>query len=137
MAETRAVGNDGNITLPTGHVAVIRSWTGSITQVVTETTGFVDTFRRYRGGVMGMEWTATGGPKFGAASMLPLPESTTDVVGMDVDGATITLTVATATSYSGTGIVRQMDISSDKLGEAALTYSGVIDNTITQTWAEA
>lgn len=139
MASTALVGNDGSITMPTGHNAVINAWTGSISQVVSETTGFSDSFRNYRGGVMGMRWTASGLPKADAATHSPLPDST-DTLAMDVAGATITLTVAEAvsgaSSYAGSAIIESLDISVNKLGESTLNYSGVISGTITQTWDE-
>lgn len=139
MASTRLVGNDGDITMPTNHNAVINSWSGTISQVVSETTGFGESFRQYRGGVMGMRWSATGVPKADAATHSPLPDST-DTLLMSVAGATITLKVAGAvsgeSSYSGTAIVESLDVGVDKTGASTLSYSGVISGTITQTWDE-
>lgn len=136
MASTAAVGIDGGFTTISGYNGIYFAWSGQISQPVTETTGYSSTFRDYRGGVMGMTFTAQGTPKFDAASHAPVPDST-DTMLLTKASAAITLQVATACTYGGNALIETTDISTDlRSNDSSLSQSGKFCGTITQVWDE-
>lgn len=130
MPETRAVGSDGDVTLPSGHNIVTRAWTMNINQPVTDTTGFGDTWRRNRGGVYGGGGSISGVPEFDATSTAP------GAAALSNTGGSGTLQVATGCTYGGTMIFSNFNAGSTQGGEATMSFDYVWDDTVTETWDE-
>jgi hypothetical protein len=136
MASTVAVGIDGSFTTLSGYNGSYYAWEGEISQAVAEITNYGTNFRQYRGGVMGMSFTARGNPKFDAATHSPVPDST-DIVNLTKVPGSATLQVATGCTYSGTVIIETTRISTDqRTNDTSLEQSGRFSGQITQTWDE-
>lgn len=133
MAETRAVGNDGAITMPSGvHDAVVRSWSANFPRYLANVTGFGDTYEKNRLGIMGVNGTLTCVPKFDASSTSP------GVLDRVANGSSLTLQVASGCTYALTAAFNDIGFNIDKTGDAGLTYafSNGVSDTITETWDE-
>lgn len=140
MAQTRASGNDGAVTLPTGtHDAIINSWNLALALVVANVTGYADIVQRNRVGCVGISGSATGIPIYGASSTEPFGTSASGIVEADfVDGgSSFTFTMATGCSLAGTFAVSGVDLSSNKMGDAGITFNVVYGDAAapTVTWA--
>ncbi len=114
---TRLIGNDGAVSLPTGHQnSIIDTWRANVINTIVEVTGFTDTTnRRHRGGLIdiqgsasGTPFSATGDPGAAHASM--------------VAGAAMTLTVATNATWAFTGLMSNIGLESIKLAAARITF---------------
>ena len=133
MATTRATGNDGDVTMPTGtHDAIVRSWSANFPRFKANVTGFGDTYVKSRLGIMDVNGTLTCVPKFDAASHSP------GVGDRVANGSALTLQVAASCTYALTAVFEDIGFNIDKTADAGLTYSfsnGVSD-TITESWDE-
>lgn len=137
MALTAAVGFDGSFTTISGYGGIYYGWSGEISQPVTETTGYGSSFRDYRGGVMGMTFTANATPKFGTSAAQPVPDST-DTMNLTRAAAAVTLQVASGCTYTGSALIETTSISTDmRTNETTLSQAGRFCGTITQLWAES
>jgi hypothetical protein len=137
MALTTLVGSDGGFTTLSGYNGTYFSWEAEFSQPVTETTGYTDTFRAYRGGIIGATFSATGMPRADAATTAPMPDST-DTLALTKTPAAITLTVFTGCTFGGSAIIASTRLSTDlRTNETSLTQSGNFSGTITQTWDES
>lgn len=133
MATTQATGNDGSVTLPSGtHDAVARAWQASFPRVVTDVTGFSNTYQRNRLGLMSVTGSVTCIPKYDAANHSP------GVLDRVAGGSALTLQVATGCTYALTAVFGNISFTSDKQGDAGLTYefANGDSDTITETWDE-
>ena len=135
MAETRAIGNDGSITMPTATSnGVINSWRASFPKVVTEVTGFEDTnIRRNRLGMTSCEGSATGVPRFAATTTDP------GVIDRPADGSSTVLTVATGCTYTMNLAFSNITHAPSKLGDNVLTFDFINgdSDTLVVVWDES
>lgn len=137
MALTTAVGLDGGFTTISGYNGTYFNWDATFEMVVTETTGYTETARTYRGGIHGGSFNASGMPRFGAATTTPIPDST-DVLNPTETPAAVTLTLATGCTYGASALIGTTSISTDlRSNETTLAQSGRFSGAITQTWAES
>ena len=127
---TQAVGNDAAITMPNAHGGNIRTWSADSQIVLSEVTGFGSSSREYKGGIAGLTGSAAGNPEFGAANTAP---GTDD--NARVDGASITLTVATGCTLGFTAIMQNIRFNVDKVGDSQITFDFTANGDITETWA--
>lgn len=137
MAATACVGIDGGFTTISGYNGIYFAWSGQISQPVTEITGYGSSFRDYRGGVMGMTFTAQGTASNNESSTAPVPDST-DTLNLTKAAAAITLKVfSTVCTYTGSALIETTDISTDlRSNDATLSQAGRFCGTITQLWDE-
>lgn len=117
---TYAIGNDGAITLPSGaEVLQVRSFAATLERVESEVTGFADTGRRKRLGMLDLTGSLTGVPGIGTAT-------NTATVFHSSSTAALTLTI-----YDGSGtsdckiaancIFNGFAFNVDKTGDSTLT----------------
>jgi hypothetical protein len=141
MALTTAVGYDGAFTTVSGYNGTYFAWTGELSMAVTETTGYGDYGRTYRGGIYGMTFTAQGQPKFDVSTSEPIPTSATpsaDAITPTRAGASVTLQVAATCTFAGTALIETTSFATDlRTNEASLTQAGRFSGTITQAWDES
>ncbi len=135
MADTRIVGNDGSITMPTATSnAVINRWRGSFPKVASEVTGFEDSnIRRNRLGMTSFEGSGSGVPRFGAATTDP------GVIDRPVAGSSTVLTVATGCTYTMNLAMQNITHDVNKLGESLITFDMINGDadTLTIAWSES
>ncbi len=135
MAEIRAIGNDGSITMPTATSnAVINTWRGSFPKVASEVTGFEDsTIRRNRLGMTSFEGSASGVPRFNATTTDP------GVADRPVDGSSTVLTVATGCTYTMVLAMQNITHTVNKLGENVIAFDMINGDadTLTVAWDES
>lgn len=116
----RVTGNDGNATLPSGHNGVLNTWRASYRPVVSNVTGFSDsTNQRNRVGLPAISGSASGALAFNEGSSAPGAGS--EAAG----GASMTLTVATASTWAFTGAISGISIDVVKLGDTRVTFDFV------------
>ena len=132
MPETRIVGNDGAATVGTSgtHDAILDTWSANITQVISDVSGFGDVWAQKRGGLKGGTFSAGGHMSYDAATTAPGGDA------IAAAGDTVTLTLATGCTISGTAVFGNVAYSSDVQGDATVTYDGEFTGTITETWDE-
>lgn len=133
MAVTSIQGYDGGVTMPTAtHDGVIRRWNANFSKATANVTGFTDTLTRNRMGILSISGSASGNPKYDAASTSP---GVSDIVA---GGSALTLTVGTGCSYAFTAGFNSINIGSDKEGDASLEFGFVNGDstTLTETWDE-
>lgn len=127
---TVAIGNDGNITLPSGHNAHINSWTANVSRVENVITGFSDDAARRRLGVQDITGSASGFPNFGESGTAP---------GTDAadPGGDLTLTIATGCTLQAAVVLTSFEFGSSKTGDATLTFNFANEDgkEIVETWA--
>lgn len=130
MALTSITGADGSITMPAEHGGAIRQWTATVEYVTSEVTGFAAARnRRYRRGMPQLTGTATGTPQGNVSGSQPGVGLTGGPAGFagssGVAGLQIVLISATfdsACSWTNTVIMRSIGLSSDKVGDATITF---------------
>ena len=126
-------GNDGNVTLPTGHTgSILRVWRASVPSAVTETTGFDDTInRRHRGGLIDVQGSASGSAEDTATS------DPGAVHAARIAGAPMTLTAKTGKTWAFTGLMSNITLESRKIdNEGSITFdftTGDADD-FAETW---
>lgn len=111
MAEVK--GCSGSLTF-TNLTAGVKAWTLDYQQEVLETTDFADSCARtYMAGFTG--WTATATANWDAAN-----------TAKPGDSATLTLTVTSGKTYSGTALVTGLAVNTNVQGivEATYTFQG-------------
>lgn len=132
MAETRLIGFDGSVTMPTGHGGRIKNWTGRAEVVNTDTSAFGDTFAQNRNGLIRMSGSASGTLYKGVSDSGP--GITTALLQPSSIGS-ITLTASTGCTISGSANITGIALSSEHQGDATISFDFVFTGTITQTWA--
>lgn len=140
MAETRIIGNDGSVTFFTNHNAILNSFSLTIAQVVSDVTGFGDTWRQKRGGVKDGRGSAAGFMSYDAADTGPgiADDSASSGDGpISGDAASITLIPVTGCSWTGDAIISDVTVNSSKTGDATISFNFEFSNTITETWDES
>jgi len=133
-------GNDGSITFPNAHQAQFNTWNATFSRNVSDVTGYGDTGRRRQLGIWDVSGSAGGFMKFDAANTSPGADDIED------DGSSITLiaraagtTGIGACSFSLTGVISEIAMTSTKTGDAAVSFNFSISNgTIpSETWDES
>ena len=126
MATTYLVGNDGAVALPAAHGMNVKVWAATLTRVSSDITGFGDTGKRRRLGIVDVTGSLSGTPFYGG---------TGNSAGMDVAqaGGTLVLSLSgqTATTTSATSaafismscVFDQFALNVDKNGESSLTMN--------------
>lgn len=131
MAATRIVGNDGNVTMPTGHNFEAQSWSLNINQVVTDITSYSDTWRTMRGGVKGGSGSISGVPEYDDTGLAPNADTLSAA-----PVASMVLTMATGCTYGSSIVVESFDLGSSKTGDATIALNFQTSGAVTETWDE-
>lgn len=120
MATTPIVGYDGTASLTTAHNATLKAWSANFTRVVSNVTGFSDTGMRRRLGMPDVQGSASGTMNYDDVNTGPGLNAT----DWNRSGVAITLSPAagTACQYAFTGTIGQCSMSSDKLGDAPISF---------------
>jgi len=131
MSETFCDGNSGGFTLPSGHggkiAAIALTFTMNDKDVSVYGSG---RFRQFRGGMIQGTFVASGFARKSNANTFP------GAATLEQDGASITATVDSGCTYSGTAIFTRIRLDSKVDDPAvALAYEGKFTGTITETWA--
>ena len=126
--DTYVIGNDGNVTLPTGGTDSIKvkSFAATLTRVESDVTAFGDTGRRRRLGMIDLTGSLTGVPAVNSAGATST--ALTNMLWMSTVTQALTLTL-----YDGTGttdariaancIFNNAAFGYDKGGDASLTVN--------------
>ena len=123
MATTYLVGNDGAVALPAAHGMNVKVWAATLTRVSSDITGFSDTGKRRRLGIVDVTGSLSGTPFYAGSNTS---------AGMDVAqaGGTLVLSLSGATSgtvaaayISMSCVFDQFALNVDKNGESSLTMN--------------
>lgn len=134
MAETDLSGFNGSVTLPSGHGGAAAGFTISrrMTTKPTNRYGAGDRFERLRGGTIGISGTIRFFLRMGAAATSP------GFVAPAADGASLTLTLETGCTLSGTAVFPDLDINHEFTDPAIEgTHGYQFNGTVTEAWAIA
>ena len=135
------VGNDGNATLGSGNNAHLSTWSATFTRNSSVITGYADAVARRRLGLLDATGSAAGHLKYNVSSSAP----TTGILGTtNADGAALVLSVIGAggsvgngnCGYSITAVVSSVALSSDKNGDATVSFNWEASGSITEVWDE-
>lgn len=137
-----AIGSDGNVALPTGFNARLRSWSCSISRATTDITGYSKVSRNRRASaVVDITGSAAGIPQVwdgngldsGAGSYTPIPIASDAESGLVDDVATlsatpgstdlITLTVAPSCTIAFGAVFSAYAFSVTQNGDSSLTFN--------------
>jgi hypothetical protein len=139
MAVARVTGVLGAVALLTGMNADFNRWSLSANHPVDDDTAYGDTLvgaSHSGSGCVDYGWDAGGFLKRSAATTAPGIGLNSGVAIADLDGAAITLTAFTGCTFGGTGIVTSANIAHAKRsGAIPVSYAGVFDGDVTETWA--
>lgn len=120
MAITPIVGYDGSASLTTAHNASLNAWSANFTRVVSDVTDFADTGFRRRLGLPDVQGSASGTMNYDAANTGP------GLNGTDWNRAGVAMTLSpaagTACQYSFTAVISQCSMSSNKGGDAPISF---------------
>ena len=126
MAKTYVIGNDGAVTLPTAgsNVLHVRSFAATISRVESDLTGFGDTGKRRRLGIVDLTGSLNGAPNVDATGSV-----STDVTSawlMSEATAALTLSIFEQTSTADAKIAANCVFNGhafnvDKNGDSTLT----------------
>lgn len=132
MAETDISGFSGSVTLPTGHGGQAAGFTirRNMNTKEVDRYGAGDRFGRSRGGILRISGDIRVFLRKGAANTSP------GFVAPAVDGASLTLTLDTGCTLSGTALFPDMNID-HSFGDPAIegTHSYVFNGTVTEAWS--
>jgi len=136
-----AIGSDGNVALPSGFNARLRSWSASISRATTDITGYTKVSRNRRAsGVVDITGSAAGIPQVwdasgvgSAGSYTPIPIASDAESGLVDDVATlsatpgttdlITLTVATGCTIAFGAVFSAYAFSVSQNGDSTVTFN--------------
>lgn len=137
-----AIGSDGNVALPTGFNARLRSWSCSIARATTDITGYTKVSRNRRASaVVDITGSAAGIPQVwngadsdsGAGDYTPIPIASDAESGLLDDVATlattpgstdlITLTVATGCTIAFGAVFSAYAFSVTQNGDSTVTFN--------------
>ncbi len=132
MAQTLISGTTGGVTFPAGAGAKLGSWSASINQSVTDTTGFQDS-----------DWgTCVGESNLvlsGSASGFLSKGTTTDQPGaltlLTAAGGAMVLTADSGCTYSFTAVFADISISMARIGPNTISFSFRSSGVVTEVWA--
>ncbi len=138
MAAVIAVGNDGYATLPSAHGMNVKTWAATVSRVSSDVTGFGNTGRGRRLGILDITGSLGGSPivnspdPFGLAAGIGDPAAQAGgTLSLHVMG---TATSSTATSASNAMIqfgcvFNSWAFSVDKTGESTITMNFEMNDT--------
>ena len=148
-----AIGSDGNVTLPSGFNARIRSWSCNISRATSDISGFTQAGRNRRASsVVDITGSAGGVPQYydgsgggGAGTFTPIPNVGDDGDGPLDDVATlasasqITLEVAASTTIAFNCVFSGYAFSVSQGGDSTLTFNFEMNdgNGPTVTWDQS
>jgi hypothetical protein len=144
----RIVGSDGNCVV-TGYGLKFTSWSMTLSNVVTDTSAFGDTFAAKRGGLMSGSFTATGVIQDGGSNNSPMPHADDPAAPTDSNiamSAAGTAFIGYASDRTGSAddsfwscavVVSSAAPTSSNAGEATMTITGETTGDISITWDEA
>jgi hypothetical protein len=95
--DTFVIGNDGNVTMPSsGSVMRVRSFAANLSRVESELTGFSDTGRRKRLGMLDLTGSLSGVPA--VDSTASTTTAVTSMIWMNTATQALTLTIFDSTN---------------------------------------
>ena len=95
--DTFVIGNDGNVTMPaSGNVFRVRSFAANLSRVESEQTGFLDTGRRKRLGMLDLTGSLSGVPA--VDSTASTTTALTSMIWMNTATQALTLTIYDSTN---------------------------------------
>jgi hypothetical protein len=95
--DTFVIGNDGNVTMPaSGNVFRVRSFAANLSRVESELTGFSDTGRRKRLGMLDLTGSLSGVPA--VDSTASTTTALTSMIWMNTATQALTLTIYDSTN---------------------------------------
>jgi hypothetical protein len=95
--DTFVIGNDGNVTMPaSGNVFRVRSFAANLSRVESELTGFSDTGRRKRLGMLDLTGSLSGVPA--VDSTASTTTALTSMIWMNTATQALTLTIFDSTN---------------------------------------
>lgn len=117
---TYLIGNDGSVTLPSGGTVIqVRSFAATLERVESELTGFSDTGRRKRLGILDLTGSLTGVPGVDTSAST----ASTSFFNSTATGA-LTLTIYDSSSdarITGNCLFNGFSFNVDKVGDSTLT----------------
>lgn len=121
--DTFVIGNDGNVTMPTsGSVMRVRSFAANLSRVESELTGFSDTGRRKRLGMLDLTGSLTGVPA--VDSTASTTTAVTSMIWMNTATQALTLTIYDSTNdarIAANCIFNGFAFNVDKSGDSTVT----------------
>ena len=143
----RIVGSDGNCVV-TGYGLKFTSWSMTMSNVVTDTSAFGDTFAAKRGGLMSGTFTATGVIQDGDSNTSPMPHADDPAAPISSDiaisaaGTAFIGYAADRTAPAGDSlwscavVIASAAPTSSNAGESTMTITGETTGDISITWEE-
>ena len=128
-----AVGNDGFATLPAGYQLNVKTWALNVARVSSDTTGFGQSGRTRRLGVLDITGSVGGNPivsaagsnVFGLTSSVGAPaEQSGGTISLHVIGTSTSITLATGQAMiQFDAVFASWALSVDKAGESTITMN--------------
>lgn len=143
----RIVGSDGNC-IVTGYGLKFTSWSMTLSNVVTDTSAFGDTFAAKRGGLMSGTISATGVLQDNVSGASPMPHADDPSEPTDANialSAAGTAFIGYASDRTGTlddsfwscqVVISSVSPTSTNAGEATMSISGETTGDISISWEE-
>ena len=143
----RIVGSDGNCVV-TGYGLKFTSWSMTLSNVVTDTSAFGDTFAAKRGGLMSGTFSATGVLQDNGSNTSPMPHANDPSEPSDANialSAAGTAFIGYASDRTGSGddslwscgvVISSVSPTSTNAGEATMSIDGETTGGISITWEE-
>jgi len=123
--DTFLIGNDGNVTMPTaGNVMRVRSFAATLSRVETELTGFADTGRRRRMGMLDLTGSLNGVPAIDSTAATSI--AATSILFINTATQALTLTIydgptTTDARIAANCVFNNFAFSVDKVGDNTVT----------------
>lgn len=137
MAATPISGTTGSVTLPSGHNARIRAWSGTLSQSINDATGFSQArWATNLGGIASLSGSASGYLEFDAATTTPGLVTTAQPT-MAVAGASMVLQAGTGCSITFTGVISSISLGQSVDGVGTVAFSFVSSGALTETWDQS
>lgn len=128
----RIVGNQGTVSLGTHNLSA-NAWSMTVSRVVSDVTSFGDNSSSFVGGIPTYSGSIAGFMEFDASSTAP-------ALGyanfQSDDTVAIVLTCATGCTYTGTGVISGVSISTSKTGDATISFDFSFTGDVVEAWDE-
>lgn len=132
MSQSLIAGTTGNVTFPAGAGAKLGSWSASISQTITDTTGFQDDVW---GSAVGESNLVLSGSASGFLSKGTSTDQPGAVTLLTAAGGTVVLTADSGCTYTFTAIFADISISMARIGPNTISFSFRSTGVCTETWA--
>tara|TARA_R100000655_G_scaffold25910_1_gene53456 strand:- start:1864 stop:2259 length:396 start_codon:yes stop_codon:yes gene_type:complete len=129
----RIVGNEGNVSLGS-HGITANAWSMSVSRVVSDVTAFGDNSSSFVGGIPTYTGSISGYMSKDAAATAPALEHTS--FNSD-DTCAIVLTAASGCTYTGTGVISGVSISTTKTGDATISFDFSFTGDVSEAWDQS